>query len=94
VHAVHDSERRDATPLKVEPSTRKSRRDELPYVDAKADACWFPDICPRDVKKRFFTFLTFVSFFKRFFSFFKKTLARFRAASKLIRITFKITATK
>ena len=54
-----------------------------------------------DVRKRFFgvfyfgqvfTFLTFFSFSKRFI--FKKTLAKFIAASRLTRSTFKITATK
>jgi len=39
----------------------------------------------------FFTFLTFFLFSKRFFL---KTLAKFRAASRLTRSTFKITATK
>jgi len=39
-----------------------------------------------------FTFLTFFSFSERFL--FKKTLAKFRAASRLTRSTFKITATE
>ena len=49
-------------------------------------------------KKRFFILVTFVTFFDGFLFFrrfyFKKTLAKFRAASKLTRSTFKITATK
>jgi len=40
---------------------------------------------------RFFTFLTFFYFPKVFF---KKTLAKFRAASRLTNSTFKISATK
>ena len=57
----------------------------------------------RRCKKRFLTFFfilvtfyvfsTFFSFSKRFFIFLK-TLAQFRAASRLTRSTFKITATK
>ena len=51
-----------------------------------------------DVKKRFFTFLVTVLRFLTFFIFqtflFKKTLAKFRAASRLTRSTFRITATK
>jgi len=54
-----------------------------------------------DVKKRFYvfifvTFLRFLTFFlfsKRFFNL-KKTLAKFRAASRLTRSSLKITATK
>jgi len=42
---------------------------------------------------RFLTFLTFFLFSKRFL-FKNKTLAKFRAASRLTRSTFKITATK
>jgi len=49
-----------------------------------------------DVKKRFLRFFyfghLFTLFSKRFL--FKKTLAKFRAASRLTRSTFKITAAK
>jgi len=54
-----------------------------------------------DVKKRFLRFFILVTFL-RFLAFFyfpdvlflKETLAKFRAASRLTRSTFKITATK
>jgi len=54
-----------------------------------------PLVRPVDVKN-VFTFFYFVTFFTflTFFYFFKKTLAKFRAASRLTRNTFKITATK
>jgi len=57
---------------------------------------------PIDVKKTFLCFFILVAFFmffnvflfsKRFF-YLKKTLAKFRAANRLARSTFKITATK
>ena len=53
-----------------------------------------------DVKKRFYVFflilVTFLTFFifQTFVSILKKTLAKFRAASRLTRSTFKMTATK
>jgi len=51
-----------------------------------------------DVKQRFLRFFVLVTFtffiFQTFFYFLKKTLAKFRAASRLTRSTFKITATK
>jgi len=62
-----------------------------------------PETCFRQFKKKrfyvFFILVTFFTFFNVFFYFrnvflFLKMLAKFRAASRLTRSTFKITATK
>jgi len=76
--------------------------DFLPYIYICIVVVVVVVVIVVDVKKTFLRFFLFWSRFLRFstflilqtFFYFKKTLAKFRAASRLTRSTFKVTATK